>query len=408
VKKVLWRGTETVLLAPKACEILGVLIENAPQILSKEELMNLVWADSFVEEANLTHHISALRKALGEDKNGRKFIETIPRKGYRFVAEIKDAANSETTEIVVSERITGLLREEIEIETSIEPSVEQITRVSNFRKNELPSNHFVKIAVIAGCILLAVFGGLAVYQFIKLRRESNIPNGNLAPISYTRLIDNKSIGGTIISPDGKFAAYFQNYFNGEGGTIFLRQLETNREVVLLESADRIFGNMDFSPDDNSIVYVSVENDKMLVKKIAVEGGTPVSLTDYSAVNPTFSPDGSRIALKIPSDSRTLPGTLAVITATGGKPEKTFGVTDFEWFPSTIPIRWTADGTSLIFRRERGGAGNLWQQNLNGSPPLQLTNFTTETIYNFVYSPDKTRILLSRGLYQTNPVMIRNF
>lgn len=165
---------------------------------------------------------------------------------------------------------------------------------------------------------------------------------------------------------------------------------------------------DFSPDDACIVHVSIEADKKLVKKISVEGGTPVALTDYSAVNPTFSPDGSRIALKIPSESRTLPGTIAVIPATGGKPEKTFSVNDHEWFPTTIPIRWTPDGAALVFRRERGGAGNLWQQNLDGSPPLQLTNFTSDTIFNFVYSPNKTRILLSRGLHQTSPVMIRNF
>lgn len=72
--------------------------------MSREELMNLVWNDSFVEEANLTHHISALRKVLGEDKNSKRFIETIPRKGYRFVTELKDAADKTGAEIFIDKR----------------------------------------------------------------------------------------------------------------------------------------------------------------------------------------------------------------------------------------------------------------------------------------------------------------
>jgi TolB-like protein/DNA-binding winged helix-turn-helix (wHTH) protein/Tfp pilus assembly protein PilF len=73
------------------------------RVISRDELIKQVWPDSFVEEANLSHHIHSLRKALGEDKNGSKYIETIPRRGYRFVASVNESPDSGDT-IVVAER----------------------------------------------------------------------------------------------------------------------------------------------------------------------------------------------------------------------------------------------------------------------------------------------------------------
>lgn len=64
----LFRNSEVIPLAPKACEVLLALVEAGGSIIKKEKILEKVWADTFVEEANLTHHISALRKALGEDK----------------------------------------------------------------------------------------------------------------------------------------------------------------------------------------------------------------------------------------------------------------------------------------------------------------------------------------------------
>src|SRR5688572_7523242 len=81
-------GGSVIDVTPKAVEILCLLVENAGELVTKEELMKRVWADSFVEEANLSHHIFKLRKALG-DGEGRKIIETVPKRGYRFVARLE-------------------------------------------------------------------------------------------------------------------------------------------------------------------------------------------------------------------------------------------------------------------------------------------------------------------------------
>src|SRR5215469_7086171 len=75
-------------LTPKAFEILHVLVQNGSRLTTKEELMRRVWPDSFVEEANLTVNISALRKQLGETPDGQQYIETVPRKGYRFAVPV--------------------------------------------------------------------------------------------------------------------------------------------------------------------------------------------------------------------------------------------------------------------------------------------------------------------------------
>jgi TolB-like protein/DNA-binding winged helix-turn-helix (wHTH) protein/tetratricopeptide (TPR) repeat protein len=85
----LLRGGEVVPLTPKAFDTLVALIERRDRVVDKAELMKLVWPDSFVEEANLSQTIFVLRKTLGEDAGGRQFIDTIPRRGYRFAAEVR-------------------------------------------------------------------------------------------------------------------------------------------------------------------------------------------------------------------------------------------------------------------------------------------------------------------------------
>lgn len=85
-KRVLWRGAELVRLPPKAVDILVALLEQHADVVSKEELLRRVWPDTFVEEANLSVNVSALRKALGDQEDGQPWIETVPRRGYRFAA----------------------------------------------------------------------------------------------------------------------------------------------------------------------------------------------------------------------------------------------------------------------------------------------------------------------------------
>jgi Tol biopolymer transport system component/DNA-binding winged helix-turn-helix (wHTH) protein len=88
--RLLLREGRPVPLSLKSYDLLVILVENRGKVLEKDKLMVLVWPGHFVEEANLSHHIYLLRKALGDDKNGNNYIETIPRRGYRFVKEVRE------------------------------------------------------------------------------------------------------------------------------------------------------------------------------------------------------------------------------------------------------------------------------------------------------------------------------
>lgn len=90
VRRVLRRDSELVALKPKVCELLLVLIEQRDRVMDKDELMQRLWPDTAVEENNLTVNMSALRKALGESASEHRYIVTVPGRGYRFVASVKE------------------------------------------------------------------------------------------------------------------------------------------------------------------------------------------------------------------------------------------------------------------------------------------------------------------------------
>ncbi len=91
-RRVAWRGDELLPIAPKAVEILAALAERAGQVVTKDELLARVWPGVFVEEANLSVNVSELRKALGPQEDGRPYIQTVHRRGYRFLGEVRSTA----------------------------------------------------------------------------------------------------------------------------------------------------------------------------------------------------------------------------------------------------------------------------------------------------------------------------
>ncbi|HTB95700.1 MAG TPA: winged helix-turn-helix domain-containing protein [Terracidiphilus sp.] len=97
-------------LAPKAFELLLFLVQNQGRLLSKEQIMGALWPGSFVEEANLTVSISVLRKVLGEKEGNQRYIETIPKKGYRFIASVREVQG--TSAILLEESSPGESRNE--------------------------------------------------------------------------------------------------------------------------------------------------------------------------------------------------------------------------------------------------------------------------------------------------------
>ena len=99
--RVLLREGEPVALTPKVFDILLALVENGGRVVEKDDLMKRVWPNTFVEEGNLTQNISLLRKALGETPNGVQFIETVPRRGYRFSGAVSTQSSDQRIEAAV-------------------------------------------------------------------------------------------------------------------------------------------------------------------------------------------------------------------------------------------------------------------------------------------------------------------
>lgn len=94
-KRVLSCGGETISLSPKASEVLIILVMRAGELVEKDELLREVWPNTFVEEANLTQNIFMLRRVLGHERAGLKYIETVARRGYRFVAPVKTVTHDQ-------------------------------------------------------------------------------------------------------------------------------------------------------------------------------------------------------------------------------------------------------------------------------------------------------------------------
>lgn len=87
-ERTLRHAGRTVHLTPKVLDTLLILVERRGQLVRKDEMMEALWPDSYVEERNLTQNIFLLRKALGGGEPGRQYIHTVPKAGYRFTAEV--------------------------------------------------------------------------------------------------------------------------------------------------------------------------------------------------------------------------------------------------------------------------------------------------------------------------------
>jgi DNA-binding winged helix-turn-helix (wHTH) protein/TolB-like protein/Flp pilus assembly protein TadD len=161
-ERLLTRDGEVIPLAPKAVDLLVALVENSGHVLGKDELMKQVWPDSFVEEANLSHHIFTLRKALGEDKNGAKYIETIPRRGYRFVAEVTEIDDT-SNELVLAERTRSRIIVEQEQERPLETTSRSALAGSGHKRKLM-----LAAAVSAG-VLVGL--GVVVYFLVTGKPE---------------------------------------------------------------------------------------------------------------------------------------------------------------------------------------------------------------------------------------------
>ncbi len=315
--RILFEGARPVPLTPKAVETLLVLVSRHGHVVGKEELMRVVWPDTVVEENNLTQNISALRKALG-DADGHRFIETVPRRGYRFVAEVAEPG----------EPVEGTPR----------------GQGGAAMPGESAPNRpwFLRWRLAA---LLIGLGALLVALATRgWRAPSREP---FARMRIAPLTNSGNVAGLALSPDGRQLALALDE-NGRQA-LWVRQLAMASGVRIVPPADMEYWGVTFAPDGHFVYYVSWEPNRAepVLARVPVLGGTPQML-DFESSPPdgpvSFSPDGRRVAylFSMRSESR-----LVVANADGTEPRTLASRRDPVRFASRPgALAWSPDGSTV--------------------------------------------------------------
>jgi serine/threonine protein kinase/Tol biopolymer transport system component len=200
-----------------------------------------------------------------------------------------------------------------------------------------------------------------------------------------------------VSADGRYIVFMSD----RTGTPHIWRMDLDGSNVKQLTFDQLEDLPSISPNGQWVVYRSCLN-KCTLRKIGIDGGQPVQLTDKMSGSPTFSPDGKQIACTY-SEQPTSHFQLAILPSEGGQPIKTFAL------PNGGGIfRWSTDGRALVYSVTQKGVSNLWEQPIDGSPLKQLTNFASEHIFQFNFSKDGKQLVLARGTRTNDVVLISNF
>ncbi len=168
-KPCLWRDGEPVALTPKAVETLLILVRESGRLVEREELMNAIWPNTFVEDGNLNFNVSVLRKALGTDESGEQYIQTVPRRGYRFRAEVREVEQVPPALIVEKHTRARVVIEEREFSAADELAVEKVALPP------APARRTLQAFYVAGAV--ALIAAIAAAAWSLWRREPTQPSG---------------------------------------------------------------------------------------------------------------------------------------------------------------------------------------------------------------------------------------
>jgi Tol biopolymer transport system component/DNA-binding winged helix-turn-helix (wHTH) protein len=243
----LTKNDERISITHKPFLLLKTLVENHGQIVTKDFLMQEVWNDTFVEESNITYTIRQLRIILGDDIHEPKYIETISKQGYRFIADITE----------------------------------------NKEDNETETNKNKSFYVFVGFISVILIA-LAYFQ-IKAFLNPKIQFENLK-ISF--VTSNGKAYISAISSDGKFIAYVKDEIGKQ--SLWIRQKNETNDIQIVAAEKHEFWGITFSPDNQHIFYTAWKTNETdaALYKIPILGGLPKQILREIGGGISFSPDGN--------------------------------------------------------------------------------------------------------------------
>ncbi len=396
LNRQLLRDGEVVPLKAKAVDTLLLLIQSHGDVVEKDDLMKALWPDSFVEEANLTQNIYTLRKALGEGD----YIETIPRRGYRFIAPITQRDLAPQDVIIIKERTSTRVSYEEEFDPASQeiagrahpgPKVIDVTatttplQLTDVSVTVRPRRWFWPV------IALVILIGLAL-GFAYWRLRSRVPFENVKLAKFTTT--GKAVKAAI-SPDGKYVAYVLNDAGQQ--SVWVRQALTSQERQIVPPARTDIYGVTFTRDGNYLYYVSQEQNHLaMLYRVPSFGGTPDKLLEDVDSPVTFSPDGKQMAF-----IRFSPGVGTVVIANvDATNEKTLATTKTDDAMrigpnGVLPPSWSPNGEIIACPVSINSV--QWDQTIYGfrvkdGSTVQLTTNHWPAVGRIEWSPDGTGLL----------------
>jgi len=382
-QKVLLREGTPVALAPKVFETLLALIENHGRIVLKEELMKRLWPDTFVEEANLTFNIQQLRKSLGDNARSPTYIQTIARRGYRFIAAVEplssDVQNSEPPVAGVHEAVQSV--------GSNHNSTAPLGRLPLIRSR--PTAILTVITVAAT--------GLALISWVianrgRLSTENEAGKGKTASaLKLERLTATGQSSYVAMSADGKYVAYTRG--SGDSLGIWVRQLVTNTNVEIVHG-DRIAGLM-FANSGESLYFV--RGDPSALYRVSLLGGVPTKIVDGPEGKFSISADDRQIAFTREVINREGQREYSLLVANSdGSNERTLMV---RAHPDKVDVPlWSPDTKSIICAYGNSSAGgqevSLVAVDVNSGMKKDLSSSRFFLIKKMGWLPGKTGLIMS--------------
>lgn len=312
-EKTLLRNGERLPINPKTFQLLVTLLEERGHLIEKERLMKTLWPDSFVEDANLAFTVSLLRKTLGDDPQNPRFIETVPRRGYRFIGQTVQAKTSSENDRAA--------------EASSSPG--------HHRRIVLTA-----VPVIA---LIALFGAGFVWLTGDVR-----PAGQprMSPVARTSI---GNVTNAVVTPDGRQIVFSRK--DGAGEALWRTEIASGEQVQLVPAQAAEYTGLSVSPK-NDFAYFSIfaaNNAVATLARVPLAGGPVEPLSDVAAdVSVTFSPDGGKIAFT--ENLSSVNETYLKTANADGSNQRTIVTTkasdrDFPIFRAS-PAAWSPDGTTI--------------------------------------------------------------
>jgi Tol biopolymer transport system component/DNA-binding winged helix-turn-helix (wHTH) protein len=399
----LLRDGEPVALTPKEFDLLLLLLEGRGRLVDKDELIHKLWAGVFVEENTLTRTVSRLRRNLGENSGDQRYIETVPKHGYRFMGQVTEIAGDDEEWVIETQASSRIVIEE----EAATPAATLAGVDAEPIASRAPRGLLLAAAGVA--LLAFVFAG---YWFL-VRRPPRADHSGFRLVPFASLPGREE--QPSFSPDGNQMALSWDGGEGTNLDIYVKQIGMGTPLRLTKSpADEI--NPEWSPDGRFIAFIrsstteggvfitpvlggperrlsGVELDALGIgwsadgKEVAVAGreaagdgaaillinietgqrrrltSPPVSFSDNA---PAVSPDGKWLAFVRTSNLSV--SDLYLVAVAGGEPRRlTFDN------QRVGGLDWTKDSAEIVFSSNHAGGSNLWRLAIGSGEPQMITH-----------------------------------